>query len=98
MDSFPVEGSTAGVDGSRCDGCGLCIDSCPVEALGIVSNPKRPGKRIVRLDKKACLGCGMCQGTCPKEAIAVTGLGPGDLRRYVQQAIADCRKQDAEQQ
>jgi len=61
------------VDGSTCNGCGKCVQVCPVEAMGLVSandahNPKR---RKARLDDRICLGCGVCLRACPQKSISL---------------------------
>ncbi len=57
----------------RCNGCGKCVDICPVEAAGLVSanDPERPKRKTVRIDPLACLGCGLCVRTCPSGAMAL---------------------------
>ena len=49
------------VDKSKCEGCGLCIAVCPVDAIEIVNN-----KAII---KDTCIACGACVAVCPNEAI-----------------------------
>ena len=85
--SFPELPLVIHVERNRCDGCGLCVDACPVEALKIINSRQRPGKKIVWVEPQKCHGCGVCQATCPKEAIALPGLSPDDLRNFIQQAI-----------
>ncbi len=87
-DEFPnVEHLVAHVDRTKCDGCALCVDICPTEALEIRENKNRLGHRAVFVYPKLCKGCGVCQGTCPKEAIYIPGLSLMDLRRMITQAI-----------
>ena len=59
------------VDSGRCNGCGKCLDACPVEALGLVSahDPIRRVARTAQLNEDRCLGCGVCVRVCAKEAI-----------------------------
>jgi heterodisulfide reductase subunit A len=75
------------VDRDRCDGCGMCIDTCPTNALEIVPNKNRPGRKIVFVHPKLCKGCGVCQATCPKEALFLPGLSPENLRTYISKAV-----------
>jgi ferredoxin len=87
IDEFPVPPVVVHIDRGRCDGCALCIEVCPTQALRIIANRERPGKRVVSVTPKRCSGCGVCQATCPKEAIFVPGLSPDDLRRFILQAL-----------
>lgn len=51
-----------------CNGCGKCVNICPVAAMTLVSanDPMRPKKKIARLDPDRCLGCGVCVRICSK--------------------------------
>jgi ferredoxin len=54
-----------------CNGCGKCVDACPVEAMTLVSanDPQKPRKKKAVLDDERCLGCGVCIATCAKDAL-----------------------------
>jgi ferredoxin len=90
------------VDRSKCNGCGKCVDACPVEALGLVSanDPKKPRKKLARLDEQVCLGCGVCVATCrdgalhlvPRSERVITPLD--STHRVVLQAIERGMLQD----
>lgn len=84
---FPGEHAKAQVHPERCDGCAFCVDVCPVGALRVEPNPRRPGRRIVILAPRLCQGCGVCQATCPKEAILIPGLSPAEIREYIDVAL-----------
>ena len=65
----------------KCDGCGECVEHCPVGAIA-----GERGKRFV-VDKEKCIGCGICLDKCYVHAIAMWG-GLG----YVQDATGKWKK------
>ncbi|MFW6323888.1 MAG: 4Fe-4S binding protein [Desulfovibrionales bacterium] len=87
-DSFPQERVHAVVNPERCDGCAFCAGACPSEAIEIIGNADREGKRIAFVYLENCEGCGVCQATCPKEAITIPGLEPARLRDYIAAAVS----------
>ena len=56
-----------------CNGCGKCVNTCPVEAMTLVSanDPHRPRLRKAKLDEEVCLGCGVCTRVCPTHGITL---------------------------
>ncbi len=83
------------IDQAACNGCGKCVEACPVEALSLVSanDPKKPRKKASRLDEGACLGCGVCVGACPENGLRLASrpervITPlNSTHRFVLQAI-----------
>jgi ferredoxin len=83
------------IDQAACNGCGKCVEACPVEALALVSanDPKTPRRKAARLDEGACLGCGACVATCPENGLRLTSrpervITPlNSTHRFVLQAI-----------
>ena len=59
------------IDDALCNGCGKCVDACPVEAMNLISanDPHKPRRRVARLDMHLCLGCGVCIQSCPKKSL-----------------------------
>jgi len=59
------------VDESNCNGCGKCVNVCPVEAMTLVSanNHDKPKMKMARLNEDICLGCGLCLKACDKNTI-----------------------------
>ena len=54
-----------------CNGCGKCVNVCPVEAMTLVSanDPHKRNKRKATLDEDICLGCGVCTRVCPTSGL-----------------------------
>ncbi len=59
------------VEAEKCNGCGKCVDACPVEAMTLVSanDPRKARKRRAELDADICLGCGVCTRVCPTDGL-----------------------------
>ncbi len=56
----------AEIDCDKCNGCGICIKRCQMDAI------TSPGKgEKVLLDLSRCIGCGLCVTKCRKGAISL---------------------------
>lgn len=53
------------IDTEKCDGCGTCVDVCPVEVFELKNNKSV----VVNLDE--CLVCRACEVQCPNSAIEI---------------------------
>ena len=51
--------------------CSICIDICPVDALGMVGEKLR--------FVKECTSCSACIGSCPTEAISIDTFDPNEF-------------------
>lgn len=56
------------IDLTLCDGCGLCVDLCPTQALA-----SRNAKAVLAYADK-CTYCTACEDVCPEGAIALPFL------------------------
>jgi len=54
----------------RCQGCGLCVRSCPRGALSL---DEGDGGEGVRREPALCAACGTCARVCPNEAMEKVG-------------------------
>jgi len=61
------------IDDQQCNGCGKCVNVCPVEAMALVSanNPRHPNLKKARLKEDLCLGCGVCVRSCAVKSIVL---------------------------
>ena len=63
------------VQGERCNGCGLCVAACPVEAAGLQVPVEGSGKGTCRINDQLCLGCGICVKACRRGALVLRARG-----------------------
>ncbi len=63
---------------NKCIGCGICVDSCPVEGKAIHIRKHsadeaavRKGRGTAFYDYDKCIKCYCCQEMCPEDAITV---------------------------
>lgn len=54
----------AGSNPDTCDGCGICVARCPMEALRLEDG-------VAVLNRDRCIGCGLCVSTCPTGSLAL---------------------------
>lgn len=59
-----LQGLHIKTDADLCDGCGICMDECPAEAI------KVEDLKMIR-DLLKCKSCGRCVMVCPKGAVNV---------------------------
>jgi electron transport complex protein RnfB len=57
--------AVAVVDESRCIGCTLCIDACPVDAI------IGAAQHMHTVVEPWCIGCALCVPPCPVDCIAM---------------------------
>jgi electron transport complex protein RnfB len=53
------------IDESRCIGCTLCIDACPVDSI------VGAAQLMHTVVEPWCIGCGLCVPPCPVDCIAM---------------------------
>lgn len=57
------------IDESRCIGCTLCIDACPVDAI------VGAAQLMHTVVEPWCIGCALCLPPCPVDCIAMVPAG-----------------------
>lgn len=79
-----------------CQGCGLCVKRCPMEALQLESSPEARNKtgKVAILNLDLCIGCGVCAHKCPSKSLVLErreGIvdPPADARDYMKRFLAD---------
>jgi heterodisulfide reductase subunit A-like polyferredoxin len=61
VEFFPM---AAVVDLAKCNACGECIQSCPLDAITMQDSH-------AVIDPETCGDCGACVDACPNQAISV---------------------------
>ena len=64
-----MDGMGAGrikIDVTKCDGCGQCMEFCPVEAVIMEGD-------VPVIDGDRCTECGVCVDKCPQNAVELVG-------------------------
>ncbi len=95
------DGPKAVVDLEHCNGCGICFEDCPFDAITV--QPRTDGARYeheVAVDSSLCGACGICAGSCPasnpfrsareqlKTGIDMPQLPVDEMRRLTRESIA----------
>lgn len=59
------------IDEEKCNGCGKCVEVCPVEAMSLISanDPKKKKLKKARLNEEICIGCGLCVRACSNNGL-----------------------------
>jgi NAD-dependent dihydropyrimidine dehydrogenase PreA subunit len=72
----------AAVQPDTCEGCGICVDRCPMEALEL-------GDRTVELDLDRCIGCGLCVTACPAGSMTLLRRPDAEQRAVPRNAVEE---------
>lgn len=58
------------LDRDKCNGCGRCVASCPIQLLMLADGKACPNERY---DEFRCITCQNCMAVCPKDAVSIEG-------------------------
>lgn len=94
------DGEAAMVDLEHCNGCELCFDDCPFDAITVQARTdgRRFEKEVV-VNPDLCAACGICMGACPssnpfrtsddvlKTGIDMPGFPVDEIRSETRKAV-----------
>jgi heterodisulfide reductase subunit A len=63
------EPTVAQVTHELCSGCGICVPSCPYDAISLNAETK-----LAEVSEALCEGCGTCIASCPAGALALRNM------------------------
>ncbi len=72
------------VSKKKCIGCGLCVQTCPFDALTLVDG-------VADVDPEKCTNCGACVEVCPTEAL-VLDEPPEKMAREEKEQVKETTK------
>ncbi len=55
------------IDLKLCNGCGICMNSCPMDVIRI----DKANKKAVIQYPEECMLCGQCRRFCPTNAVTI---------------------------
>jgi heterodisulfide reductase subunit A len=63
------EPTVAQVTHELCSGCGICVPSCPYDAISLNAETK-----LAEVSEALCEGCGTCIASCPAGALSLRNM------------------------
>ena len=77
-ETLGIRGTYVAVDWDICEGCGVCLEVCPVQLYEWVETSGHPTseKKAFPARESKCVQCYTCETQCPTRAIRVTFGGP----------------------
>jgi heterodisulfide reductase subunit A2 len=75
-----LEPIIAKIDKNLCTWCGMCVVSCPYDAI---KKAEDGTKEIALINNSVCKGCGMCLPVCPSDAIDLTAYSYREIESMI---------------
>jgi heterodisulfide reductase subunit A len=79
---YAIDPVVAFVHEDLCDGCGLCVSTCPTGAIS-----QKDG--VPSIGEALCTGCGICISSCPRDALDLNCYSNDQLLASVEAAMGD---------
>jgi len=76
-----LDPQVATVDPDLCSWCGLCIETCPYDAIKQLD--LLGGKTVASITADTCKGCGGCVPICPESAINLQGYTSNEMKAMI---------------
>jgi heterodisulfide reductase subunit A len=78
---WKIEPITSVINKSKCNGCGVCVSTCPYGAI------KREEGKSVRIVTASCHGCGTCVAECSFHAITQMHFTDAQIMAQIHAAL-----------
>ena len=85
--AYDVDPVIAFVHKDLCDGCGLCLERCPAQALSLSAG-------VAGVNQALCKGCGSAIAACPKDALDLHCYTNQQMLAQVAAALAGKKEKD----
>jgi heterodisulfide reductase subunit A len=80
-----LEPLTSFVNEDTCGACGICISTCPYDAVSKIE--LEDGRHVAHVDGKLCAGCGQCAGGCPSGAMQQKSFKDNQMYSMINEVV-----------